>query len=177
MSGCSGDLPEGSLSEDQYSFDAGVVELQFLVLAMQMASDLLFLAKMRNLLRFRDLYTMHISSLLPEQLLMFHPTPPKPIGANELSALCDWPAKPATYDLATEVRRLIPRDWVPRYFVISTFPAMFGHFMSLHFHKAASTFITSHVMDELAPELVGTFLHHSFMFSDRFLNVLHRRLT
>jgi hypothetical protein len=40
-----------------------------------MASDLLFLAKIRNLLRFRDPYTIHFGSLFPEQLLLFHPSP------------------------------------------------------------------------------------------------------
>jgi hypothetical protein len=56
---------------------------------------------------------------------------------------------------------------MPTYFVTSSFPAMFGHFISEDYILAGARFLISHMNDKLIHALVGTYLFHAFFFRDR----------
>lgn len=61
-------------------------------------------------------------------------------------------------------------NWIIDYFVYSTFPSLFGHFCSVEYLREGYSFISLLINDKIAPRLVGSFLHHSFLFKDRVLN-------
>jgi hypothetical protein len=67
-------------------------------------------------------------------------------------------------------------DWIVPYFVISTFPTIFGHFLSEEYLDAGLRFIEGHIADPLAPKLVGIFLLHCFLFRDRLMEVFYDQL-
>lgn len=60
-------------------------------------------------------------------------------------------------------------NWIIDYFVYSTFPSLFGHFCSIEYLREGLSFISLLINDNIAPRLVGSFLHHSFLFKDRIL--------
>jgi hypothetical protein len=66
--------------------------------------------------------------------------------------------------------------WIVPYFVRSSFPAFFGHFTSEEYLLAGQKFVESHIKDRLAPQLVGTYLMHCFLFQDRLLEALFSRV-
>jgi hypothetical protein len=57
--------------------------------------------------------------------------------------------------------------WIETYFVISTFPAMFGYFVCEEFAQSALAFLRKRSRDPLLPRLVGAFLFNNLLFRDR----------
>jgi hypothetical protein len=57
--------------------------------------------------------------------------------------------------------------WIETYFVISTFPAMFGYFVCDEFANCALSFLQKRSRDPLLPRLVGAFLFNNLLFRDR----------
>jgi hypothetical protein len=132
------------------------------------------LAKQHNLNLFRE--TCASSADLPRELFSFEEaTPCQAAESQALKVAIAWPPRSASYDLATELGRVYPGiPWICDYFVISTFPATFGHFIGQEYLTHGLTFIQSHIADPLAPRLVGTFLLHAFVFRDRLMESFTR---
>jgi hypothetical protein len=57
--------------------------------------------------------------------------------------------------------------WIVPYFIFSTFPSMFGHFVCEEFARAAFDFLNIHMTDALISDLVGSFLFQNLLFRDR----------
>jgi hypothetical protein len=88
-----------------------------------------------------------------------------------------WPSEAAPYDIATELGKVFEGvAWLPNYFAASTFPSLFGHFLTDEYQEAGFHFLESHVGDPLAPAMAAAFLHHCWMFCDRLFEEFWQRV-
>jgi hypothetical protein len=94
-----------------------------------------------------------------------------------LGQIQQWPSDSAPYDITTELAKVFEGvRWLPNYFAVSTFPSLFGHFLTGEYQKAGFDFIESHINDPLAPALAAAFLHHSWLFCDRLFEGFWQRI-
>jgi hypothetical protein len=158
-----------------YSFNEQTLRTQFLTLSNQLNWDNAMFAKQHNLCLFRELY--HNSIAMPEEIFIYEPDQAN-LGSDTraVKMTVAWTTKVATYNLSYELSKVYPGiPWITRYFVISTFPAAFGHFLSEEYLQSGVRFIESHIDDPLASQLLGSLLMHCFLFRDRFLYAFYRR--
>jgi hypothetical protein len=172
--------------KSQYSFPEGDLDLHFTAFARDMVGEMMTHAKQHNLLRFRELL---LSSSETPPPLLFTYIPGKLCQNPSLSGLglrnfkidsiLMWPDEPANYVLADEIQKVYPPPitWTFRYFVMVTFPAAFGHFLSCDYLDGGLRFIRSHVgQRDTVVQLVASYLLHCFLFRDRLLEVFCRQL-
>jgi hypothetical protein len=163
------DDPEYLALKSEYSFNDQALRQQFLSVSNQINVDNSMLAKQLNLAVFR--ISCDPSVPIPRVLFGYLATQQNQTqDMQALKSVISWTKKAAPYDLATEIAKVYPRvPWITDYFVISTFPATFGHFLSEEYLQYGLSFIQSHLNDPLAPRLIGTYLMHSFLFRDRLM--------
>jgi hypothetical protein len=134
------------------------------------------LAKLQNLMLFRNNFKE--LDELPPGLFCYlsDSTDWQPVG-QVLKSTVKWTETVADYDLSTELANCFPGvPWIIDYFVSSTFPALYSHFLTEEFVQSGLNFIRSHVHDRLAPRLVGSYLMHCFLFRDRLLEIFYEHL-
>jgi hypothetical protein len=159
----------------EYGFNPDALRQQFLDTAADMVLELQCNAKQQNLLRFRPLVPPDLTMGEPLFLCDFGQVSTR--DNYQLSQVLLWPSTPATYSLSTEIRKVYDTPWIVQYFIISTFPAFFGHFFTAEYLAAGFNFIQSHINDDIAAELVGSFLFHSVLFCDRLFQFFWGRLS
>jgi hypothetical protein len=161
--------------KSEYSFDDRNLRNQFITVSGQINLDNMMFAKQHNLLLFREMYLDAVP--FPTELFLYDQTPLQPQEGQAIKNVVPWTEKVADYDLATEFSKVYPGvPWISEYFAISSFPAIFGHFVSDEFLGHGLVFIESHIKDPLAPRLVGTFLLHCFLLRDRLLHIFFQML-
>jgi hypothetical protein len=160
----------------EYSFNDQALRGEFLVVSNKINLDNMMLAKQHNLVLFR--HRCGPSVTLPRELFSFDVAPTAMAESLALKTVIPWTEKDAQYDLATEISKVYPgTPWIVEYFVTSSFPAIFGHFVSAEYLENGLLFVEGHISDPLAPRLVGTFLLHAFLFRDRLLQVFFQELS
>jgi hypothetical protein len=161
--------PEYVKLKSHYSFNHQALRSQFLAVSNRVNFDNTMLAKQHNLNLFREAFQSSVP--LPREL--FWCEPPVANVAQEAQALKTvvlWTTSEGRYDLSTELSKIYPGlSWIAHYFVMSTFPSTFGHFLSAEYLEYGLRFLQSHIHDPLAPRLVGTYLLHCFIFRDRLM--------
>jgi hypothetical protein len=101
-----------------------------------------------------------------------------PQDGRDIKSVVNWTDQKANYDLSNEISKVYPGiHWIIPHFAISSFPAIFGHFVSDEYLTGGLAFIKSHISDPLAPQLIGIFLLHCFLFRDRLCHIFYQRLT
>jgi hypothetical protein len=151
-----------------YSFNDQALKNQFLSVSNQINLDNVILAKQHDLLVFRELcFDLHIRC--PSELFSFDSSVISQMGSHPLRYVNDLPPGRVSYDLRTEISNVYPGvPWIVDYFILNTFPAIFGHFTSEEYLISGCRFVEAHIRDDLAPQLVGSYLLHCFNFRDRF---------
>jgi hypothetical protein len=159
----------------EYGFSSDALRQQFLDTAADLVLELQSNAKQQNLIRFR--------SIVPPDLTMAEPLFVYDFGQVSTREICHlsqillWPPAAAPHSLAPEIMKVCGAPWIVQYFVLSTFPAFFGHFFTDEYLMAGFNFIQSHINDDLAADLVGTFLFHAVLFRDRLFQAFWDRLS
>jgi hypothetical protein len=159
----------------EYAFNEQALRNQFIATVNQINLDNMMLAKQHNLILFRETCDPSIS--LPVELFAYDQSPVGPHESLALKSVLPWTSEVAQYDLSTEFSKVyagIP--WISTYFAISSFPAIYGHFVSEEYLQYGLCFIQSHIKDALAPHLVGSYLLHCFLFRDRLAHVFYELL-
>jgi hypothetical protein len=135
----------------------------------------MILAKQHNLVLFRELCDASVA--LPQELFTYDSSIATSPEIQAVKAVFLWTDTTPTYNLSGKIQKVYPGlDWIVPYFVFSTFPTIFGHFISDEYVHAGLRFIEAHVLDPLAPHLVGIFLLHCFLFRDRLMQIFYEQL-
>jgi hypothetical protein len=167
--------PEYRQLREEYSFNDQALRNQFISVSNQINLDNMMLAKQHNLIIFRLLCGRPIP--LPKELFLYDIQAATPQESTALKQVVMWSDKVVSYDLTTEISSVYPEvQWIPLYFVVSSFPAIYGHFISDEYLQYGLQFIKGHIHDRLAPQLVGTYLLHAFLFRDRLQQLFFKLL-
>jgi hypothetical protein len=160
---------------DEYSFNDQALRAQFIAVSSQINLDNMMLAKQHNFILFRERCDPRVS--LPLELFAYDQSPIQPQESQAVKTVVSWTRERARYDLGSEFSKVYPGvQWISEYFVTSSFPAIFGHFVSDEYLKCGLLFIESHISDALAPRLVGTYLLHCFLLRHRLLEIFYQLL-
>ena len=158
----------------EYLFNDSELESEFFSVARSTTAENTLLGKLITLTLFRRFCTKRLLDV-PFLFININRTM---MNAMETVALKEMmrisPGDPdGIDDITKEIEYLYPKiPWMTKYFIWSTFPAVFGHFMAEEYSHTASIFIQNHIQDPLAPQLLGCFLLHGFNFTQHFLDAL-----
>jgi hypothetical protein len=159
----------------EYGFNPDALRQQFLDVAADIVMEIQSNATQQNLVRFRSIVPPDLTIMEPLFLCEFSQVSTR--DNYQLSQILLWPPTAASYSLTAEIAKVYDTPWIVQYFIISTFPAFFGHFFTDEYLFAGFNFIQSHIGDDLAGQLVGTFLFHAVLFRDRLFQAFWDRLS
>jgi hypothetical protein len=163
--------------EAQYSFSHAQLKSEFLSVGQKINLDFVMGGKQHDLILFRE-FCIGKYVVPPRQVFSYDATSTSgPTEMNAFRTLLDWETHAATEKLEVIIKSTYTScTWIVDYFVISTFPAMFGQFASEEYLLAGAKFLVTYMRDDLIPQLVGCYLLHCFLFRDRFAEAFFQRV-
>jgi hypothetical protein len=158
-----------------YSFNPSTLQNQFLSKSDSLHRSNMWLLKHHDLLLFRE--RCHGIFDLSAPLFSFNASViTRPLQSMGVKMLFSHPAR-VHPDLTTVLLGIYPNTpWICQYFVTSTFPAVFAGFVTEELSEHALQFILNNIEDQLAPQLIGAFLLHCFIFRDRLLQQFYANI-
>jgi hypothetical protein len=127
----------------QYAFSHSQLKQQFLAVSHRINLDHVMCGKQHDLILFREYCYAHKIEV-PRQLFGCDPSGCSATESQAFRQVLEWETYPAVEHLdVITMSTYTGAPWIVDYFVISTFPAVFGQFTSDEYMAAAARFLAT----------------------------------